>query len=128
MFEDTLQPQGSDLSQVFKPLKGTLNVTKIFYASYWDGENSLINAFNTNEISATDSAFAICPYSSTASTERSRGQNIFFSSMFNPKYSNATYITKTQFHNTFCGYRSTVTFGTKTLNDDPSTHNYYQDG
>lgn len=34
MFEDSLQPEHSDLSQVFKPLRGTLNLTKMFFRCY----------------------------------------------------------------------------------------------
>lgn len=128
MFEDTLQPTGSDLSEVFRPLRGTLDITRLFYASYWYGTNNLNGLFSTNEMSATNSAFAIALYSNYQTVDRSRGQNINFSNIFNPKYSKASYITNTSFHNTFCGYRSTVTFGTKTLNDAEATHNYFQSG
>lgn len=124
MFEDSLMPDGCDLSRTFKPLIGALDLTKIFFRCYWSGENVLINMFNTNEIKSTNCAFAIAVYSETGS-DRNRNQQITFSDNFNSKYSRSSYVTNTNFHNTFCGYTNTVTFGTKTLSDDPITYNYY---
>ena len=125
MFRDTLQPSGSDLLNTFKPLKGTLNITEIFYRSYWDGTNSLAQVFKTNNISATARAFAIRLNTETTSY-RKITQNIGFSDMFNNKYSKSAYSTNSNFYQTFCGYSSsTVTFGTKTLNQDERTHNYF---
>ena len=80
--------------------------------------------FNTNEIKSTNCAFAIAVYSETGS-DRNRSQHITFSDNFNSKYSRSSYVTNTNFHNTFCGYTNTVTFRTKTLSDDPITYNYY---
>ena len=125
MFRDTLQPPNSDLLNTFKPLKGTLNITEMFYLCYWDGTNSLAQVFKTNNMSATARAFAI-RLNTTTTSDRPISQNITFSDMFNSKYSRAAYSTNSNFYQTFCGYSAnTVTFGTKTLNQDERTHNYF---
>ena len=125
MFKDTLQPKHSDLMDTFKPLTGTLNITDIFNYAYWDGTNSLIQVFKTNEISATLRAFAI-RLETEISSDRKTDQNIMFSDMFNNKYARPVYSTNTKFYQTFCGYSAnTVQFGTKTLNEDERTHNYF---
>lgn len=125
MFADTLQPEGSKLDNTFKPLKGTLNITEMFYRCYWDVENHLVNVFNTNNISSTARAFAIT-LDTESTFDREIAQNISFSDMFDPKYSKPIYATNTSFYQTFCGYSgNTVQFGTKTLNQDERTHNYY---
>lgn len=125
MFYDTLQPEGSNLMNTFKVLKGTLDITEMFYGSYWDVENHLIDVFNTNNISSTARAFAITLNTDEA-YDRVVTQNISFSNMFDDKYSRAVYATNEKFYQTFCGYaESTVQFGTKTLNQDERTHNYW---
>lgn len=81
--------------------------------------------FKTNNISATARAFAI-RLNTESTSDRKINQNISFSDMFNSKYSKASYSTNSDFYQTFCGYSSsTVTFGTKTLNQDERTHNYF---
>ena len=125
MFCDTLQPEGSDLTNTFKPLKGTLNITEMFYLSYWDVENSLIGLFKTNNMSATSRAFAI-RLNTDNTSDRPLSQHILFSDIFDNKYSKPIYSTNTDFYQTFCGYSaSTVQFGTKTLNQEERTHNYF---
>ena len=125
MFQDTLQPEGSNLLNTFKPLVRTLDITQIFYTAYWAGYNTLTNVFKTNDISATSRAFAI-RLDTDSTSDRPIAQNITFSDMFDIKYSRPIYSTDTKFYQTFCGYSSNMEhFGTKTLNQDERTHNYF---
>lgn len=125
MFADTLQPEHSDLLNTFKPLIGVLDITEMFYHAYWSGQNSLISLFKTNDVSAVSRAFAI-RLDTESSSERPIRQNIMFSDIFDIKYSKPAYSTNNKFYQTFCGYSSeTVQFGTKTLNQEERTHNYF---
>lgn len=134
MFEDTLQPQFSELKTVFAPLTGILNLTRLFYEVYWDGGKypgeytELSEVFDKHEVSATEKAF--CNGMETQSTDRVTNQFIKFSKMFDSKYSRDAYIGNTKYSDTFRGYTKIGSgtdnerFGTKTLIDDGITNNY----
>jgi len=135
MFEDTLQPQLSNLSTIFKPLTGTLTITRLFYASYWDGNKypgiytQLSNAFNTHSIANMEKAFCITTVASNEPTNRIRDQFVKFSNMFNTRYKKTTYSTNLAYSDVFRGYRKigdgeNERFGIKTLVDNNITNNY----
>jgi len=140
MFEDTLQPQYSDINDVFKPLTGTINITSIFYSTYWDSQDNDVNAggnytdvdaaFKMNDVSSTTNAFCITT-ATTTNNGRPMSQKIRFNDVFNSKYSKELYSNNSNYFNTFRGYyklgsgTDNERFGTKTLYDSSTTNNYY---
>lgn len=124
-FCDTLQPEFSDLTNTFKPLRRTIDITEIFYSTYWYGANQLTRVFKTNDIAATLRAFCI-RLNTDLTSDRKIDQNIYFNDMFNSKYAGVAYATNQNFYQTFCGYSSNMEhFGTKTLTEEEWAHNYY---
>lgn len=136
MFQDTLQPQISELKTVFAPLTGTLTLTNLFYGSYWDGGKysgiytQLSEVFVRHEVASTQNAFCITTEPSSSPVDRTRNQYIKFNKMFNSKYSSSSYSRNTNYSNTFRGYTKLGSgtenerFGTKTLVDNIITNNY----
>ena len=136
MFEDTLQPQNADLSNVFKPLTSSININSIFAYSYWDSTDApgsggvtteLYQVFKTSDI--TDMGKAFCATMDTNTTDRVVNQKITFSDMFDSAYSAARYSNDEKYSNVFRGYSwigtdSNERFGIKTLVDGSSNHNY----
>lgn len=136
MFEDTLQPQLSELTSVFSYLTNTLKIDGLFYASYWDGSKypnvytELSEVFARHSISSTKNAFCITTELAETPVDRVRNQYIKFNKMFNSRYSDSTYSQNMEFSNTFRGYtklgsgEENERFGIKTLVDNNITNNY----
>ena len=134
MFEDTLQPQLSELTSVFSYLTGTLDITRLFYSSYWDGSKypnvytELSEIFVNHAIVSTEKAFCITV--SVSTTDRVRNQYIKFSKIFDSRYSSSAYSQNINFSDTFRGYtklgsgEENERFGVKTLVDNNITNNY----
>lgn len=135
-FEDTMQPQISELSTIFAPLTGTLKLQRLFYGSYWDGGKypgtytELSEVFDKHEVSSTEKAFCITTVPAGMSEDRVRNQMIKFSKMFDSKYSRSVYEGNVNYSDTFRGYTKLGSgtdnerFGVKTLVDDDRTNNY----
>lgn len=112
MFEDTLQPYNSDLSGVFKPLTGTLNVAGIFRHVYWDTNDVnaitvLSSVFNTNSVSSTAQAFMITDaIQGEADCGWIKAQYVQFENIFNSRYANEKVYgnNTTNYSKTFKGY------------------------
>lgn len=135
-FQDTMQPQLSELSTIFAPLSGTLNLQRLFYESFWDSGKypgvytELSEVFNKHEVSSTEKAFCITTVSAGTSVDRVRNQMIKFSKMFDSKYSRDAYRNNMNYSDTFRGYTKLGSgtdnerFGVKTLVENDITNNY----
>lgn len=127
-FADIIMPNKSNLTPVFAPLKGTLNVEGLFKYTYWaSNSNNRVNiseVFVHTSVSRTRYAFMITDVKDDRQSREVK-QYITFNKVFNQRYTNKMYENDDNYSYTFSGYSaSSVEFTNKSLPDNTKTNNY----